>query len=82
MTGRQLSALLKRHRQAEERTSWQVGLLCSTLANFSMRAPKVPLSAEDFMPGRKVIEPTDDEIAEDFANKFSLIAVLPGVVLP
>jgi hypothetical protein len=82
MTGRQLSALLKRHKQAEDRRSWQVGLICATSANFSMRAGKESLSAEDFMPGRKVKEVTDDEIAEDFANKFALIAVRPGVVLP
>jgi hypothetical protein len=44
-----------------------------------MCRPKEPLSAGDFMLGRKVKELSDDDIAEDFAAKFALIAVRPGV---
>jgi hypothetical protein len=79
LTPRQFSALLRRHKQALDRSNYLVGILASVTANFSMARPDPPLSSEDFMLGRKVKEPTDDEIAESFAAKFALIAVRPGV---
>jgi hypothetical protein len=40
-----------------------------------MVRPKEPFTPADFMPARKQKERTDAEIAEDFAAKFSLIAI-------
>jgi hypothetical protein len=72
--------LYSRHKQSLDRTNYLFGILASVNANFSMAHPTPPLSASDFMLGRKAApEPTDDEIAEDFAAKFALIAVRPGV---
>jgi hypothetical protein len=47
-----------------------------------MCRPDPPFSASDFMLNRKIKEATDDDIAEDFAAKFALIAVRPGVPIP
>lgn len=75
MTGRQLSALTRRHKQASEREHYLVGLLASVTANFSMCRPKEPLTPSDFMPNRKEKERTDLEVAQDFADKFKFIAI-------
>jgi hypothetical protein len=82
LTPRQLSALLRRHKQALDRTNYLTGMIASVTANFSMAHPTPPLSASDFMLGRKVKEPSDDEVAEEFAVKFAVIAVRPGVPIP
>ena len=83
LTPRQLSALLRRHKQRLDRDNYLAGIVASTTANFSMARPKEPLSADDFMLGRKPPkELTDDEIAEDFAAKFAFIAVHSEVPLP
>jgi hypothetical protein len=47
----------------------------SVICNFSMCRPKEPFTAEDFMPSRPKRERTDQEIAEDFATKFTFIAM-------
>jgi hypothetical protein len=79
MTDRQLAALMRRRRVEIESRQYQAGILASTFANFSMAHPKEPLSPEDFMPSRKVKEPSDDDIAEKFAASFACIALKPGV---
>jgi hypothetical protein len=79
LTPRQFSALLHRHKQALDRSNYLVGMLASVTANFSMAHPDPPLSASDFMLDRKVKEVTDDDVAEDFARKFALIALGPAV---
>ena len=40
-----------------------------------MCRPKEPLTPDDFMPRLKQPERTDQDIAEDFARQFQLIAV-------
>ena len=82
MTFRQLSALIRRHKQANERQQFLAGIIASTTANFSMCRPKEPLSASDFMPTRKQPDRTDDDIAADFAAKFAFIAIPEGVPIP
>ena len=79
LTPRQFSALLHRHKAHLDRDNYLVGIVASVTANFSMAHPTTPLSASDFMLNRKVKEVTDDEVAEEFAAKFALIAVRPGV---
>jgi len=48
LTPRQYHLLLERHRDREKHTEWMVGLLASTVANWSMGAPKEPLQPRDF----------------------------------
>jgi hypothetical protein len=83
LTGRQLSALIRRRKHEHERQQYLAGIIASTEANFSMRAPKEPLTAFDFMPcKRQEQERTDAEIAEEFAAKFQFIALPNGAVAP
>jgi hypothetical protein len=72
LTGRQLSALMRRLKAGKDREHMLVGIIASTTANFSMCRPKEPLTVADFMPGRgkpRII--TEDEIAEDLAMRLS-----------
>jgi hypothetical protein len=57
-------------------------MVASVTANFSMAHPDPPLSASDFMLNRRIKEVTDDDVAEDFAAKFALIAMRSGVPIP
>lgn len=58
----------------------QVGILASTIANFSMCRPKEPLTAQDYMPSRKKEkEKTDEEIAIELAQQLSFFATRPDV---
>ena len=82
LTPRQFHALLHRHKSRLERDNYFVGLVASVTANYSMCRPDPPFSASDFMLNRKIKEATDYDIAEDFAAKFALIAVRPGVPIP
>ena len=50
LTPRQFHLLLARHREHAEHQQFLVGILASTVANFSMSAPKTPLTPADFMP--------------------------------
>jgi len=75
MTGRQLSALTRRHKHAQDRQQWLVGLLASVTANFSMSRPKEPLTPDDFMPSRHRAPETDEEIAERLNAGLSLFAL-------
>lgn len=78
MTPRQLSALTDRRSQRQEREELLVGLLASVTANYSMAAPNPPLSAADFIPGRKrpAYEPeTDEDLAFQFAAILSPVSV-------
>ena len=79
MTGRQLSALTRRHKHAQERQQWLAGLIASVTANFSMCRPKEALTPQDFMPRRREPEPTNLEIAEKFARMAALIAIPESV---
>lgn len=79
MTGRQLSALTRRHKHSQDREQLLVGLLASVTANYSMCHPKEPLTPADFMPKKKERERTEQEIAIDFAEKFQFIALPAGV---
>jgi hypothetical protein len=82
LTPRQFHALLHRHKQRLERDNYLVGMVASVTANFSMAHPDPPLSASDFMLNRRIKEVTDDDVAEDFAAKFALIAMRSGVPIP
>jgi hypothetical protein len=46
-----------------------------------MCRPKEPLVPADFMPNRKERERTEDEIAQEFADKFQFIAMQPGATI-
>ena len=52
LTPRQFDELLKRHKEEREFTELGWGLVCATVANFSMGAPKQPLQPSDFMPSQ------------------------------
>jgi len=48
VTPRQYQLLLERHRERERHREWLVGLVLSTIANWSIAAPKEALRPEDF----------------------------------
>jgi hypothetical protein len=50
MTPRQFHLLLEQYRHKTEYAEMLNGLVCSTVANWSMSAPKKPLTHVDFMP--------------------------------
>lgn len=81
LTGKQLSHLIRRHKGSQDRQQLLVGLLASVTANYSMCRPKEPLVPADFMPNRKERERTEDEIAQEFADKFQFIAMQPGATI-
>jgi hypothetical protein len=54
----------------------QVGIIASTIANFSMCHPKEPLTVSDFMPNKKKEkEKTNIEIAESIVQLFPFISI-------
>jgi len=53
MTLRQMHAINARHVQALEVEQWPFGVIASTVANFSMGAPKNALKPSDFGLGPK-----------------------------
>ena len=81
MTGRQLSALTRRRKCVKDRENYLVGLLASVTANFSMARPKEPLTPQDFMPSKPQKERSEEEIAQEFADKFAFIAIRPGTTI-
>ena len=52
LTPRQFHLLVARHREESEHQQYLAGLICSTIANFSLGRPKRPLVPDDFMPAR------------------------------
>lgn len=72
-------ALIKRHKVALTRKEYQTGILASTIANFSMSAPKTPLLPSDFVTLDKptIKEPTKAEIAERLHAKILAIFGAP-----
>jgi len=79
LTPRQLGALTKRHRQAQERQDLLVGLLASVVCNFSYYAPQEPKAAVDFVPWHKPAPrapANDQELAEQFAATLAPYAVV------
>jgi hypothetical protein len=57
LTPRQLHILMDRYRECVQHREWMTGLLCSTVANWSMGAPKTPLRPSDFLPSLAKIKP-------------------------
>ena len=60
LTPRQLHILTKRHRERTEHQEYLSAIVASTVANFSLGAPKKPLKPSDFMPSVKA-EPAQKE---------------------
>ena len=50
MTPRQLHVLTARHHEQTEHQEFLSAIVASTIANFSLAAPKKPLKPSDFMP--------------------------------
>lgn len=57
LTPRQFHLLLARHREKAEHEHYLAAVIASTVANFSLGAPKKPLRPSDFMPTRSVVQP-------------------------
>jgi hypothetical protein len=81
MTPRQFFALLKRHKQHQERERVLVASLQCVIANFSMCRPTEPLTVDDFIERGKP-ERSNEEIAADITAKFQILSVRPGVPMP
>lgn len=71
MTPRHLYALRKRQIQRFQREELLMGILASTSANFSMHAPKKPLSPEDFMLHKFAHQPPKKLTAQDIMSAFA-----------
>ena len=56
LTPRQFHLLLARHREKTDQEHYLAALIASTVANFSLGAPKKPLRPSDFMPTRSVVK--------------------------
>lgn len=54
LTPRQFHLLLDRHRERAEHEHYLAALIAATTANFSLGAPKKPLTPSDFMPSKAV----------------------------
>jgi hypothetical protein len=81
MTPRQLSAFAERLDRRQEREELLVGLLASVTANFSFCAPREPLCAADFVPGRKRSKPpelSEEEIAVQIDSILRPRAIVVG----
>ncbi len=50
LTPRQFHLLLARHQEQTEHQEYLSAIIASTVANFSLGAPKKPLKPSDFMP--------------------------------
>jgi len=79
MTPRQFHFLLERYERKLEHYEMLAGLVCSTVANWSMAAPKEALKHTDFMPSqwlknakkpRKKKLMDSDEVREVFKSMF------------
>ena len=84
MTPRQLALLFERYQQKAEYDETLNGLICSTVANWSMAAPEKPLSHLAFMPSEWAKEPKEpkekkkrvrklnaEQVGNVFKNMFS-----------
>jgi hypothetical protein len=53
LTPRQFHLLIDQHRERVEHQELLAGTVASAVANWSMKSPKEPLCAADFMPSRR-----------------------------
>jgi hypothetical protein len=85
LTPRQFHILLDRHHERSHHHEWLAGMIASTVANFSMGAPKEPFKPGDFMPSeakgspivrrRRITKGLRAEVADSVRAFFGPLAI-------
>ena len=76
LTPRQFHLLVDQHRERVEHQELLTGIIASTVANWSMGAPKQPLSPSDFMLSRK-----RDPVKKERLNRKRVSAQIRSVMM-